>query len=232
MDDFLCIAHRGASGHRPENTLAAFEYALELGCDWLELDVYAVEGELIVIHDDTLDRTTNGHGPVMGSTLANIRTLDAGDGEPVPTLTDVIELVDHRAAINIELKGPATVTPVNQLLRDLTAAGWSSEEFLISSFDHEQLGAVASGLRRGVLFGRDVSDWLPRARALAPWSVNFSRRSVTPDVASASTTAGYHTLVYTVDDVNEMQQMVDIGFSGIFTNFPDRALALIEQLKV
>jgi glycerophosphoryl diester phosphodiesterase len=83
-----------------------------------------------------------------------------------------------------------------------------------------------------VLFGRDVSDWLPRARALAPWSVNFSRRSVTPDVASASTTAGYHTLVYTVDDVNEMQQMVDIGFSGIFTNFPDRALALIEQLKV
>ena len=123
MPNMICIGHRGACGYAPENTLAAFELAITMGCPWLELDVYAVEGELLVIHDDTLERTTNGKGQVMQTPLATLRSLDAGNGQQIPTLKEVIELVDHRAGINIELKGPHTAAPVCQLLHDYLAQG-------------------------------------------------------------------------------------------------------------
>jgi glycerophosphoryl diester phosphodiesterase len=86
VDSFLCIAHRGASGYRPENTLGAFEHAITMGCTWIELDVHVVENELIVIHDDTLSRTTNGTGKVTERDLAYLRNLDAGNGERIPFL--------------------------------------------------------------------------------------------------------------------------------------------------
>ena len=113
---FVCIGHRGASGYEPENTLSSFERAIAMGCRWIELDVYQVEGELIVIHDSTLDRTTNGQGRVASQTLAYLRSLDAGNGQQIPTLTEVISAVDHRAGINIELKGKHTAAPVVALL--------------------------------------------------------------------------------------------------------------------
>jgi glycerophosphoryl diester phosphodiesterase len=108
---FNCIGHRGACGHAPENTLSSFELAIEMGCPWIELDVYHIDGELLVIHDDTLERTTNGTGDVMDQSVAYLRTLDAGDGQQIPTLNEIIELVGHRAGINVELKGPDTELP-------------------------------------------------------------------------------------------------------------------------
>ena len=102
------IGHRGASGYAPENTLKAFELALTQGCEWLELDVHLLDSKLIVIHDEQLDRTTSGQGLINDHSLDAIRRLDAGDGEKVPYLDEVIEMVDGRATINIELKGPGT----------------------------------------------------------------------------------------------------------------------------
>ena len=120
---FLCIGHRGASGHAPENTLKAFEMAVVMNCDWVELDVYAVDNELLVIHDNRLDRTTNGTGNVMHANLDYLRSLDAGQGQQIPTLNEVIQTINHRAGINIELKGPNTAEPENQLYSELIRTG-------------------------------------------------------------------------------------------------------------
>src|ERR671938_850947 len=100
------VGHRGAMGHCPENTLASFERGLELGADWIELDVHlSRDGALIVIHDETLDRTTNGHGLVRERTLAELRQLDAGQGQRIPTLDEVLEWARaHETIVDIEIK--------------------------------------------------------------------------------------------------------------------------------
>ena len=99
------IGHRGASGYEPENTLRSFEKALELGCSWIELDVHVVGDQLVVIHDDDLSRTTDGFGLVSTSSFNYLRSLNAGKGEQVPILQEVLDLVGQRCRVNIELKG-------------------------------------------------------------------------------------------------------------------------------
>lgn len=212
-------------GHRPENTLASFQLALDMGCPWLELDVYAVEGELVVIHDDTLERTTNGRGNVMDKSFAELRALDAGDGQLIPTLTEVIELVNRRAVINIELKGPGTAAPVSRLLDDRCARGWSPDDFLISSFKHDELALASPAYRRGALFGRrSRADPVAAARRLDAWSINLDLAMVTREIVDRAHAAGFKLLVYTVNEPDDIDRMRALGVDGIFTNFPDRVL--------
>ena len=104
----LCIGHRGAMGHEPENTLRSVNKALELGVDAVEIDVYNIEERAIVFHDRTLGRTTNGTGNIADCSFAYLRSLDAGKGEQIPTLEEVIEAIDRQAVIDIELKGGHT----------------------------------------------------------------------------------------------------------------------------
>ena len=224
MPNMICIGHRGACGYAPENTLAAFELAITMGCPWLELDVYAVEGELLVIHDDTLERTTNGKGQVMQTPLATLRSLDSGNGQQIPTLKEVIELVDHRAGINIELKGPHTAAPVCQLLHDYLAQGWRSDEFMLSSFDHQELALADPLFRRGALFHRAKKDYLARADRLGAYSLNLAIKLVTPELVQAAHGHGLQVLVYTVNEAADIQRMRDYGVDGIFCNYPDRVL--------
>jgi glycerophosphoryl diester phosphodiesterase len=222
MTDMICIGHRGASGHAPENTLAAFALAIKMGCPWVELDVYAVDGTLLVIHDDTLERTTNGHGRVMDTSLATLRTLDAGGGQQIPTLAEVIELVDHRAGINIELKGEHTAAPVNALLTDYLARGWQSDEFMISSFDHAELALADPRYHRGALFHKKVSDYFQRTQALDAHALNLSIKLVTPELVAAAHKEGLLVYVYTVNTLKDIQRMREYGVDGVFSNYPDR----------
>ena len=156
------IGHRGASGYAPENTLKAFELALSQGCEWLELDVHLLDGKLIVIHDEQLDRTTSGQGLVSDHSLDAIRRLDAGDSEKIPYLDEVIEMVDGQASINIELKGPGTAQPTSALLD-----AWCLEhradpnKFLLSSFNHRELALASPRYARGALLWPSM---LQRAR--------------------------------------------------------------------
>lgn len=121
---FLKIAHRGASGAYPENTLLAFSRALEMGAEGLEFDVHAcASGEAVVIHDETLERTTNGHGRVDAHSLVQLKALDAGGGETIPALADVL---GHFAALTrlfIEIKSEAAIRPVVALVADYAARG-------------------------------------------------------------------------------------------------------------
>ena len=127
-------------GYAPENTLLSVKKAFELGAKWTEVDVYNVEGELIVIHDDRLERTTNGTGYVQDQSLDYIRSLDAGEGERIPFLKEILDFLNGRIGINIELKGTNTAKSVVDLISEyLNFDEWNIDKFLVSSLDHHEL---------------------------------------------------------------------------------------------
>lgn len=218
---FTCIGHRGASGHAPENTLKAFQKAIDMGCHWVELDVYAVEGELLVIHDDDVDRTTDGSGAVMSLSFEQLRSLDAGDGEKIPTLKEVMDLCRGKAAINIEFKGPETAEPVNELLARERVNGWSPANIAISSFDHRELAKADPDFHRGALFYKEA-DYLAKATELKAFSINLSGKLVNPAIVEKAHSAGFEVWVYTVNTREDMQTLKDMGVDAVFTNYPDQ----------
>ncbi|MCB1646021.1 MAG: hypothetical protein KDI36_11240 [Pseudomonadales bacterium] len=216
------IGHRGACGYAPENTLKAFELAISMGCSVVELDVHVIQGELLVIHDESLERTTNGLGLLTEHTLEYLRQLDAGEGEQIPTLREVIELIDHRAEINIELKGPDTAVPVNSLLLELCARGWSASEFILSSFNHQELALGEPQFRRGALFHYESEHYFEVTSRLQAWSLNLSLGIVNQQVVDSAHEKGLKVCVYTVNEPEDIQRMRVMGVDAIFTNYPDR----------
>lgn len=220
----LCIGHRGACGHEPENTLRSVRRALDMGADGIEIDVHFLDGELVVIHDNSLNRTTNGSGPLRRHTLAQVRALDAGKGEQIPLLREVLDTVDRRALVNIELKGTRTAAPVLALVRDYIARrSWSPADFLISSFHRTELRAIRGcGLPIGILFGRSPRLFRRLARALDAWSINVPSAHVTTGLVSRVHANGLKLLVFTINDRPAMERMQKLGVDGIFTDFPDR----------
>jgi len=225
MPSPLCIGHRGAKGHLPENTLPSFERAIELGCDWVELDVYAVENELLVIHDEKVDRTTNGRGYIKDLSLADLRALDAGEGARIPTLREVLDLTARRCQVNVELKGEQTAEPVCELLSEYCNHGWQTEDFLISSFSHGLLAECDARYRRGALFSKPLPDQWQRAERLGAWSVNFDQRHITGELVTEAHARGYIVLTYTANTPGDIQRVIACGVDGIFSDFPDRVLA-------
>ena len=217
---FTCIGHRGASGHAPENTLKAFKLAIEMGCPWIELDVYCVEGELVVIHDDDVDRTTNGSGAVMALGLEKLRALDAGSGEQIPTLREVLDLCDKRICVNVELKGPDTALPVSELMRDALTQGWRPDQFLLSSFYHKELAKADPQFARGALFHKST-DYCSVAKDLGASAINLAQKLVTKEVVQVAHQQGFQVFVYTVNTREKMQLQKDMGVDGVFTNYPD-----------
>ena len=213
------IGHRGAAGLAPENTLPSFQRALELDVDGIELDVHWLHGKLLVIHDDTLERTTDGRGALSDYSLAALRSIDAGDGAPIPFLDEVLALVGSRALVNIELKGARTAEPVAECLRSFPAA-----EVLVSSFNHDELvrfRQVDGSTRVAPLFSRKPADF-NLAERLGAWAINLSRRLVNKNVVQTAHGRGLEVLVYTINDPAEMTALTAIGVDGIFTDYPDR----------
>jgi glycerophosphoryl diester phosphodiesterase len=227
----LCIGHRGAKGYSPENTLPSFEHAIKLGCDWIELDVYSVEGELLVIHDNTVDRTTNGMGAVKELSLDYLRGLDAGDGAQVPLLKEVIDLVDRRVGINIELKGRDTAQLTSDLLHTCLDSGWRQEEFLLSSFNHHELALADSAFRKGALIDRTFKNQWDKAAELGAWSINFNRKNVTKALVTEAHEQGLKVLAYTVNEPDDIDQMLRFGVDGLFSDYPDRVRSKIDNLS-
>lgn len=221
----IIIGHRGASGHQPENTLAAFRAAEAMGCAWVELDVHLLEGTLLVIHDDQVDRTTSGSGTLSELGLKAVRELDAGRGERVPTLNEVLAELGGRVSVNIELKGPGTAAPVSQLLDIQCATStWQPQQFLLSSFDHHELTAADARYNRGVLWGRPQPNMVADSVRLGGQWMNIARRSATQRLVREAQEAGLKVAVYTVNELDHMQEMAAIGVDAIFSDYPDRGL--------
>jgi glycerophosphoryl diester phosphodiesterase len=235
------IGHRGASAAAPENTLAAFQRAVELGADAVELDVkLSRDGALVIMHDETVDRTTDGKGKVCDLTLADFKRLDAGSwkgpqfaGERVPTLAEVFEAVGQRLWINVELTnyyaGRDNLVPaVVGLIQKMSM----QRRVLLSSFDPFNLRRARqldASLPLAQLTSHDMARYL-REAWLAPLCPHDARH---PDVAQLKQkgVAWYHRRhyrvnVWTDNDPGEMREFVRQGVDGLITDVPDVARAV------
>lgn len=236
----IVFAHRGASAHAPENTLAAFELALRQGADAVELDAkLTADGQVVVIHDQTVDRTTDGSGKVRELTLAEIRKLDAGShfdvafrGEPVPTLEEVLKAIGQLTYVNIELTNYASMT---DKLPEKTAALVKrlklTRRVMFSSFNPIALRKVQHLLPDtpiGLLAMPGGRGWLARGwlgRLLVHYqTLNPEKGDVTERLVEQMQRMGRGVLAYTVNEEADMRRLVEIGVDGIFTD--DAPLAL------
>lgn len=228
MGKFLVIGHRGAAGHEPENTVRSVRRAIELGVDWIEIDVHRVEQELLVFHDRRLERTTNGKGELSAQSVVDLRTLDAGKGEKIPLLDEIFDAVDRRAGVNIEIKGRDTARTVAEFCRRQLQRGWKSEELLVSSFDHRQLEEFvrqAPEIPCGVLFDGVPLDPFATTGVLRAVSIHYSLGCVAPDLIDDAHARGLRVYVYTVNYPEDIRRMIDWGADGVFSNYPERAIA-------
>lgn len=228
--EFYCFAHRGAKGYAPENTLRSFSKALELGARWIELDVYSVERQLIVFHDERLEYKTNGVGPVSDASLAYIRSLNAGEGERIPLLSEVLDLIGGSAGLNIELKGERTAAPVAlQIKQTLSGSTWEEDQFIVSSFNHPELLAfsgVMPEIRIGVLTKSIPQGYAAFAQAMGAWSVHANLEFVNREFVEDAHARGKKMFVYTVNERDDFARMIELGVDGVFTDYPDRFCAI------
>ena len=226
MASILKIGHRGASGYEPENTLSSFRKALELGVNAIELDVHLCRtGEIVVIHDETVDRTTNGSGLVAEMSLEELRKFDAGNGQKIPTLAEVLRLVKGWIIVNIELKAKGTAKAVSMLLRKYRG------QFLISSFDHQELKRfhqlhfmqpMFTEIRIGLLVKEILPEHLILARDLDACSINVSMEGITAESVAQVHKQGLEIFVWTVNNPEDIKRMKELGVDGIFSDYPDR----------
>ncbi|MGI9148055.1 MAG: glycerophosphodiester phosphodiesterase [Chloroflexota bacterium] len=229
------VGHRGAMGHRPENTIASFEHALELGADWIELDVHLTrDGALVVLHDETLDRTTDAHGLVKDHTLAELKQLDAGAwygpdyaGQRIPRLEDVLEWARERGTIvDIEIKNaPIYYAGIEETVVKALDSQNMAEQVIVISFDHaavKRVKALDPRVATGVLYAaRPVDAGVDLARqadadALLPhWAY------VTPEDVRAAHTAGLAVAPWATSDPQILARLIEAGVDAIGTNHPD-----------
>jgi len=231
--EIICFAHRGASGYAPENTLAAFKTAIEQHAPWAELDVYAVENELMVFHDDRLERVTNGEGYIQETPLLALRTLDAGKNEKIPYLHEVLDLANKKMNFNIELKGINTAEPVVRLIHHYIDKGWKKEQFLISSFNHIELSKIHlldSELKIGALLCGMPIDYCDFATKIGAYSVHPSIEFIDEAYVADAHQRGLKVFVYTVNHLDDMKKMIALNVDGMFTNYPDKLLKLLEEV--
>lgn len=222
------IAHRGASGLAPENTLKAIRLALALGAGAIEIDVQLADGELWVFHDRRLERCTDGSGVLTAQSCAYLASLDAGEGEGIPTLWQVMEAIAGQAELHIELKGAQTADEVARLTRRAEAElGFAATQWVVSSFHHPELARFAAlrpDIRLGALTATIPLTLAKFAAELGAWSLNCDVDFVDQSLVQDAHDRGLKVLVYTVDEPADQAMLAAIGVDGIFTNRPDRFL--------
>jgi len=223
------IGHRGARGHAPENTLLSIDTGIRLGADWVEIDVQHHAGQLWLMHDLTLDRTTSGRGLLTAHSAEALRKLDAGGGEIIPTLPEALDLIEQRVGVNIELKSwNGCAAAVAACLRDYITDGWPAERFLVSSFHLPELWEFKQLLPEvplGALYCGVPLDWAGLAAELGAQTLNISAEFVDARLIADAHERGLKLYVYTVNEDTELRALQQIGVDGVFTDYPDRALA-------
>lgn len=221
----LCIGHRGARGYAPENTLESIEIALNQGAKWIEIDIRQHSGELVVIHDKYLERTTNGHGHIYQHDLSQLRAFQSSNLQGIPLLSEVIEQVNRRAVINIELKDRASALPTIKLIEYFIERGWHYDDFLVSSFYHHALRDIKLAqplIKTGALCASVMIDYAKFAQDLGAWSINLCSESVNQEIIDDAHQRGLKVLIYTVNDPRLFSEFEAMGADGVFTDYPQR----------
>ena len=235
------IAHRGFSGAAPENTLAAVRAAIEIKADMVEIDITLTsDGHIVVIHDETLDRTTDGSGEILQFTLAELQELDAGSwfdpsftGEPIPTLDQVLDDVEGRILLNVEIKSEAVSRGVVNKVAAAIREHGMIDGVVVSSFSPtalQQMHAEAPEIRTAVLYntsfhkGRDAVEI---STELGATVFNIKRQRLTKKMLRRCRAHDIPVGVYTVNDPRRMRHLVKKGINAIFTDHPDRLLEIL-----
>jgi glycerophosphoryl diester phosphodiesterase len=240
----MIIAHRGASAHAPENTLPAFELAIQQNADAIELDAkLSADEQVVIIHDQSVDRTTNGTGSVRELPLAALRELDAGSKflkkireEFIPTLAEVFETVNRRILINIELTNYTTpFDPLPEKVLELIRQFALEERVLISSFHPLPLRRfynLCPSIPIGFLAKRGVPGLLSRSRfsrIIVPYlALHPEKSDVSPKLVSAVQRDGFRVHTYTVNAKDEMARLFAFGVNGLITDDPLLARQVLE----
>lgn len=231
----LAIGHRGAAAHMPENTMPSFEKALALGADALEFDVAITrDGVPVVIHDDTLDRTTSGHGPVEHATFEELRALDAGRWKGVPThlpsLAEVLDAFASRTLLNLEIKASARRAELVDACAHAVAECKATNAVVFSSFDHDALRLLRHVLPEARIGVLSETTGLERALACAAEigaeNVHPPIFLVTNAVVSRAHEAALKVWTWTVNQDETIRRAIDLDVDGIFSDFPERVVAL------
>lgn len=220
----LIIAHRGASADAPENTLGAFALALEQGAHGVELDVrLSADGNVVIMHDSTVDRTTNGSGPVAMLTADELRALDAGQGQPVPTLDEVFEAFGPAMLYNIELKNGALLSDAMELaVADRVSAHHLENQVAVCSFNPLAVRRARRHLPANAMVGL-VRQRGPRTlrHLLANAEADHPHYSLVDEAYMTwARRRAYRVHVWTVDDADEARRLAALGVNGIITNLP------------
>lgn len=229
----LKIGHRGAKGYASENTLFSFEKAIEMGVDGIELDVHlSLDGQIIVIHDDTIDRTTNGKGFVNTLSLQELKTFRINEKQAseleqqIPTLNEVFDLVNQTCFINIELKGKGTASAVVALIEKyIWEKNWKYANFLVSSFDWNAVQEVRflnENIPIGILTETNLDLAFSFAKFMKAEAIHPEFHLLTQNNTAQIQAKGIQVFPWTVNEYEAIQKIKTYNVNGIITDFPDR----------
>ena len=221
------IGHRGAKGYVIENTIESFQKAIDLNVDVIELDVHICKsGEITVFHDFTLERLTNGSGEISKKTLTELKALKIKNNYTIPTLEEVLDLVDKKCTINIELKGHNTAKPVFDLIQYyVNHKNWNTSDFIISSFQQKELSNFSQFNRKIPLA---VLTQASVAQAIE-WAIEFNACYIHPHFSLLTTDncnfakeKGLKINTWTVNEILDIEHVKKFNIDGIISDFPDR----------
>ena len=227
----LVMGHRGAAGIEPENTMRSFQKAVDLGVDWLEMDVHLTrDGHLVVLHDDRVDRTTNGRGLVREMTLAEIKQLDAGKGERIPVLEEVLAAFrSAKPRMQVELKAEGTPGPIVRLLEKMGLA----EQVRLTCGN---LGRIREAKRlnpkveTGAIFGKPTPDCCEQTKAAGAVALGIEYHSMNAGWVAKAHALGLQVTPWNPDSPEDLKAMIALNPDRICTNRPDILLRLLGRL--
>ena len=223
----LVIGHRGAMGYVAENTIPSIEKAIELGVDGIEIDIFkCASGELVVFHDVMLDKLTDLTGKIQEKSLDSLKKAKVLGAYEIPTLNEVMNLIDGRLILNIELKGSETAIPTNDLLRDyFKKSSWNPSKIIISSFKWDELNLFYNLNKEvpiAVLTDGDPLAALPFAKKVKAYAINPKYSLLTKTNSKIIKDEGIKLFPWTVNELDDIKFMISLRVDGIITNFPDR----------
>ena len=228
----VVTSHRGAGSLEPENTLRAIRRAIALGVDQIEIDVQLTkDGHLILMHDPTIDRTTNGSGKIVELTYAEIRQFDAGSGELVPTLDEALVLVDGKVILQIELKGQGTAQPTVSAVMN---AG-REDHVVLTSFMHQELKdahRLNPRLRLGALWGRLPVDVMQQTKQLDVEALHIWHEFVDQRLVTEAHAQGLLVRAWNTSKEEDMRRLITLGVDAIGSDRPDVLIAVCRQAGV
>jgi len=227
MSEILKFGHRGAKGYVTENTLESIQKALDLGVDGIEIDVHVCKtGELVVFHDFTLDRITDGTGEIGKFSLSELKQLKVENLYSIPTLTEVLDLIDNKIFINIELKGEHTANPTCVVIKDyVDNKNWTMDHFIVSSFQEKELLDVFScnpNIALGVLTKASVNQAVALAKRINAKAIHPNLALLSKDNVKQTQDQGYKVNVWTVNTKQAIARMKSYNVDAIISDFPDR----------